>query len=362
MFNPLNINTKFFTCSLPLNFNSYNYCGFGCRYCFAKNKVVGKKTENTPNVQWMINKFIRIYDDKDVIQHNFLEKLLEQRVTLHGGTTSDCFQYLEEKEKNTKELVEICNEYDQNIIFTTKGCSYYDVPVDSEHHTFQFSVTNHYNDKFIEPNVPPFDDRVEFYKKLIDEGFKVGLRLQPFIPNVTDLVKILDYFREVSHITISGIKFMPQQIDNEFIEYIKLDRKDFINRGLYSVKDEIRFRIYQPLIEYIESLGYSWNVSDNDMRFLGTDNCCCGDKLCDNPTEFDTTHLIKKYGLNYSLENGLEEIGVYYDCDCKRQFTSNRMGDCRTVSDFYKSRFDNSQNPLSPKAQYKKKISLDDFL
>jgi transcriptional regulator with XRE-family HTH domain len=253
------------------------------------------------------------------------------------------------------------DDSNQKIIFTTKGCSYYDVPVDPDRHTFQFSVTNHYNDKFVEPNVPSFDKRVSFYRELIDEGFKIGLRVQPFIPNVTDLEKILDSFREVSHITLARLKFMPQRIDDEFIEYIGCSRKDFINRGLYSLKDEIRFEMYQPLIELIESRGYTWNISDNDMRFLGTDSCCCGDKLCDNPTQFDTRHLIKKYGLNYSLENGLDEIGVYYDCDCKRQFTSNRMGDCKTVSEFYKNRFDNSQSPLSPKAQYKKKISLDDF-
>lgn len=362
MFQPLNINTKFFSCSLPVNLDSYNQCEFNCRYCFAKNKIVGKRYESEPNIKWLRNKFKRIYDDGDVIQHNFLEKLLEQRITLHGGTKSDCFQSIEKDVGHTRKLVEICNDYDQHIMFTTKGISYYDVPVDPEHHTFQFSVTNHYNDKFIEPNVPSFEKRVEFYHQLIDEGFTFGLRFQPFIPNVTDVEAILDYFDEVSHIVIARLKFMPQKIDDEFIDYIGYTRKEFTNQGLYSLRDDIRYEMYQPILDYLDDHGYTYNVSDGDMRFLGTDECCCGEKMCEKYTDFNTTTLIKRYGLNYSLLVGLYEIGEYADCNCWKQFTSNRKGDCRTVSDFYKDRFDNAQSPLSPKMQYKRSYRLEDYV
>ena len=352
MFRPLNVSSKFSICGLPLRLDTYKTCGFGCNYCFSQNRVIGAIKEDKCNINWLRKKFNKVYDEYDVNKTDFLEVLLDKRISLHGGGQSDCFQPCEKNQRVTEKVISMCNDYEQHILFSTKSDTVYDVPVNPDYHSFQLSVSNLSN--FLEENVPRIDKRIRFYDNLKDEGFKVGIRIQPFIPEVTDIISIVDCFNDADHYTIEGLKLIPQNVvNNQFLlEEIGLCKEDFTNIGLLNLYPDVRLYYYQPIIEYFEEQGISFSIADNDLHYLSTDYCCCGDDLIDKQTTFHNTYLLKTYGENYGLDKVLCELGDLKDCHCNHLFTSNRTNGCVTVEEFYNERFGRKRSPFSPLFNY----------
>lgn len=90
------------------------------------------------------------------------------------------------------------------------------------------------------------------------------------------------------------------------------------------------------------------------MHYIGTNKCCCGDRLVNKSTTFNNTAMIKRYGNEYAKEQLDEEIfdcGVR-DCKCNQLFTSNRQEGCISVQDFYDKRFYRKSSPFSPMFQF----------
>lgn len=356
-FNPLVVSSHFFTCGLPLNLDSYRYCPFNCKYCFMKNRVVGKGDyEKVPNLHWLGYKFKKVYDKKDINPTDFIEVLLKNRIDLHCGTKSEPFQPIEEKKCFTKEIIELCNHYGQNIVFTTKSDDYYDVPLNPEHHSFQFSITNHYDDRILEPNTPPLESRLQFYHKLKDEGFKVGVRIQPFIPMISQVDKIVELFPDVDYVHIENLMLSPQKNNDMLLDYIGWNKKDCTSDGRLTLKNELWYQYLKPYFQFLDDGGYSWN---SGFMNIGNNNCCCGDALVHKCTDWSTLHLKHKYGESYTVDDGLESIGEYCNCKCNMLYTSNRRGDNVTVEDFYKDRWDTPRCRFNPKNKFKPPSDLD---
>lgn len=355
-FIPLTVSSKFAICGLPLRLDTYKTCGFGCKYCFAESRTImtHNKTLQVANLKWLNKKLHKVLIEKKVNPENMLEVLLSKGVTLHCGGMSDPFQPLEETLGITKQLIDICNKYNVHILFSTKSDTTYNCDIRPDLHTFQLSVTNCNNRKDIEPNVPLFEDRFDFYVKLKERGFKVGIRVQPFIPDVTT-INIIDYFADADNFTLEGIKIVPQNANHkDFILHdLKLDRAQFKQMGLLNLDVSLRKEMYKPWIEKFEKLNIPYSVADNDLHYIGTNQCCCGDRLIHTSTTFNNTHLLHKYGMNYTLEDVKNELGEITQCSCNQYFTSNRQEGCKTVIEFYDKRFLRSSSPFSPLFQKK---------
>ncbi len=361
-FQPLICSTYFFSCALPLNLDSYRECQFQCEYCFMKHRKIGvyDRQNTEPNIQWLKNKFKKIYDDKKVIKTNLIDCMLHNKIDLHFGTKSDPFQPQEREKHYTRSITRICNEYDQNIIFTTKSDNYYDVPLNPEKHSVQLSITNHYNDKFLEPHAPPFENRVKFYKQLKDEGFKVGIRFEPFIPNITDVKKCLEYFEEPDIVHIAKLNLLPQINHDKLIKYIGCNKKQFITHGKTHMKLDILYNNYlKEVFQYLEDNNYRWSARNS---MFGTENCCCGDKLVHKSNTHDPVHLNRKYGGYWTLEQALKELEPYKECNCRNLYTSNRRGDLKTAYEYYEDRFyRKSTSKFTPEFQGVKKNEKTDL-
>jgi hypothetical protein len=122
-----------------------------------------------------------------------------------------------------KEIVDLTNKYNISILFSTKSDSTYDVDIRQDLHSFQLSITNLENRKDIEPNVPDIERRYKFFRSLKDRGFKVGIRIQPFIPGVSSSW-IIDKFKDADYFSIEGLKLIPnnqEQIDY-FVDLLKI--------------------------------------------------------------------------------------------------------------------------------------------
>lgn len=357
-FNAVNVSSKFAICGLPIRVDSYKTCSFGCKYCFAENREIMKfsKRIQVGNVKALETKLDKIFNKQEFDKTNLLDNFISQRITWHWGGMSDPFQPCEKMLGITKQLVDVTNKYGIHVLFSTKSNTTYDVDIRPELHSFQLSVSNVNDLKNIESNVPSIESRYKFYRDLKDRGFKVGIRIQPFIPNVSTL-EIVKMFKDADQFILEGIKIVPQNKDaKEFIlNELGLNKEDFTQMGLLNLKPSIRLELYKPFVDYFEEHNIPYSIADNDLHFLGTNKCCCGDKLINKSTDFNTTAMLHNYGLDYSKEQVDEEIkkcGIG-DCKAKHLFTSNRTEGCTTVQDFYDKRFDRKSSPFSPKFQHR---------
>ena len=102
-----------------------------------------------------------------------------------------------------------------------------------------------------------------------------------------------------------------------------------------------------------EESGLSDSIADNDLHYLWNNCCCCGDELVDEVIPFSNTELLRRFGMDYSLEEVFDLAEDYLDCRCASLFNSDRRNGCVTVEDFYRDRFDRSSSVFSPKFQYR---------
>lgn len=318
-----------------------------------------KKDLQIGNMNQLERKVKKIKVDKLVDKSNFMDVLISDDITWHCGGMSDPFQPIEKEYKITSQLIDISNKYGIHILFSTKSDSVYGANINPELHTFQLSITNVENMKSIEPNVPSIENRYKFYRELKDKGFKVGIRIQPFIPNVSTL-KIIEMFKDADNFTIEGIKIVPQNKEHKeyILDELNLKKDDFVQMGLLNLKPMIRLKLYKPFIEYFESNNIPYSIADNDLHWIGTNKCCCGDKLVHKSTNFNNTSMIFKYGINYAKEQIDEELfecGMR-DCKCNQLFTSNRQEGCLSVQDFFDKRFYRKSSPFSPQFQFKNNL------
>lgn len=353
-FNPLSVSSKFAICGLPLRMDTYKYCTFGCKYCFANNRKIMEfdKHIQIGNISWLEKKLEKVHSH-GAKMNDFLETLIEKNITFHCGGMSDPFQPCEKEYGITKSCINVCTKYNHSILFSTKSDTVYDANIRPDIHTFQLSITGAGND--LEPNVPSLQKRIKFYRQLKNDGFKVGIRIQPFIPNITT-IDIIKEFHDADNITIEGIKIVPQneELKNIMFEQFGMKREWFTQMGLLNLKPQIRLKLYQPFIEYLESNNIPYSIADNDMHHLGTNYCCCGDNLITNILKINNTTMCHLYGNEYAKEVIDEMIfneGVR-DCKCNQLFTSNRQEGCVSVQDFYDKRFYRKSSPFSTKFLY----------
>ena len=353
-FNTPTVSSKIGICGLPLRVDTYSVCSFGCTYCFANNREIMKSSDfKVANLNHLRKTLERILDKHEIDENSLSDKLISEGITWHCGGLCDPFMPCEEKYHITSQMIGICNKYGISILFSTKGNSVYGADIRPDLHSFQLSVSNISDNKQWEPNVPSMESRYRFYRELKSKGFKVGIRIQPFIPGVTD-TDIIDLFHDADFFTIESVKIVPQDKEyrQKLTELLNIPISDFKFSGLYNLKSELKLKYYKPFIEKLELYNIPFSIADNDLRSISKSKCCCGDVLIKKSTDFNTTALLKKYGSDYSLQNVYDEIGCYGNCSCKSLFASNRQKDVITVSDFFKSNINSIKNPAGKPFQY----------
>lgn len=267
----MNVSSKFAICGIPIRVDTYKICSFNCAYCFSNHRKIMEFEKNIQiaNLNYVERKLDKIFNQKNIDNNNFLEMLIADKITWHCGGMSDPFQPIEKKLNITNDLIDIANKYNISILFSTKSNTTYKCNINTKLHAFQLSVTNLEDRKDIKPNVPSIESRIDFYRYLKRNGFKVGIRIQPFIPNITT-DEIIDVFRDADYFTIEGLKLVPQNKEHKeyLLNLLKLNKKDFTQMGLLNLKLEIRLKLYNDIINKLDKYRLPYSLADNDLHHI----------------------------------------------------------------------------------------------
>lgn len=289
-------------CSMPMTFDTYSNCSFGCMYCFsqyqrgiggAKEHYLAKEV-NPVNV----DKIKKMFTDPDRHAGQFATYIKQRRVMQWGGL-SDQFDGFERKYGKTLELLRFFKEIDYPLCFSTKATwwtkdpRYMDLVRGQRNWNFKFSIITLDEDKarIIERGVPTPMERLEAIGRIAEAGAGgATLRLRPFIIGVST-PSYLDLIREAANRGASALStefFCVEQRSATLKEYMPtlselcgFDLMAFYK--IYSVAQgylRLNRKVKRPFIENMKALcdelGVRFYVSDAHFKELCHNGSCCG--------------------------------------------------------------------------------------
>ena len=168
-------------CSMPMTFDTYSNCSFGCLYCFAQfQRALGKTKDKYLSKEVKVVNVERVkkmFTEPDKYGGQFAEYIKQRRVMQWGGM-SDQFDGYERKYGQTLELLKFFKEIDYPLCFSTKATwwtdddRYMSLVEGQKNWNFKFSIITLEEHKahIIEKGVPTPLQRLEAIRRIAAAG------------------------------------------------------------------------------------------------------------------------------------------------------------------------------------------------
>ena len=298
-------------CSMPMTFDTYNNCAFGCMYCFSQfqRAIGGGKEHYLGKDVLSVNPdhIKRMFSEPDKYGGQFAEYIKQRRVMQWGGL-SDQFDGFEHKYGVTLELLRFFKEIDYPLCFSTKATwwtkdeRYMELVRGQKNWNFKFSIITLDESKarIIERGVPTPRERLDAIERIAkaDAG-GATLRLRPFIIGVSTPT-YLDLIRDAGNRGATALStefFCVEQRSNTLKEYMPklselcgFDLMEFYKK--YSVSSgylRLNRKVKAPFIfnmkKACEAVGMRFYVSDAHFKEL-----CCNGSCCGLPADWNYSH------------------------------------------------------------------------
>lgn len=289
-------------CSMPMTFDTYSNCSFGCMYCFsqfqrgiggAKDSYLHKEVKHVS-----VDKIKRMFTDPDKYGGQFKEYIKQRKVMQWGGL-SDQFDGFERKHGVTLELLRFFKEIDYPLCFSTKATwftedeRYMELIRGQKNWNFKFSIItlDEHKAHVIERGVPTPLERLEAIRRIAEaDAGGATLRLRPFIIGISTPT-YLDLIREASNrgATAMSTEFMCveqrsptlKQWMPTFNELCGFDFMDFyrkfsVSTGYLRLNRKVKEPFMRNMKQLCEELGMRFYVSDAHFKELCCNGSCCG--------------------------------------------------------------------------------------
>lgn len=311
-------------CSLPVTFDTYSNCSFGCIYCFSQyQRGIGKAKEDylAKHVKSIdVEKVKKIFTGEKKSQ--FYEYLKTKRPIQYGGL-SDQFDGFERKYGVTLEMLKFLKSIHYPVSFSTKSAwVFFD-----ERYREVFRGCDNWNMKFsiitldaeaarkIEVGVPSPQERLRAmaeYTKLNKGG--ATLRLRPFILGVSDktYLELIKAAHDAGATAVTTEFFcLEQRAANQSAEHYKtiskvagFDIVEFYKKfsagsGYLRLNRKIKERYFRNMKDLCDKLGMRFYVSDAHFKELSNNGCCCG-----LPPEYEYSRGNFSYALQVAKRKG----------------------------------------------------------
>lgn len=312
-------------CTMPMTFDTYSNCSFGCVYCFSQyQRGVGNSKEDYLNKvvkSVNIDKVKRIFTEPNSSQ--FWDYVKNRKVMQWGGL-SDQFDGYEKKYGVTLELLKFFKEINYPICFSTKGTWW----VYDERYRELFKGQDNWNMKFsiitldekkaakIEVGVPSPQERLQAiheYTTLNKGG--ATLRLRPFIIGVSS--------KDYKDLIIAAHDAGANAVTTEFFclearaantakehyavlseccgfDIVEFYKKHSRGSGYLRLNRKIKERYVKDMKELCDKLGMRFYVSDAHFKELCANGCCCG-----LPPDWNYSRGNFSYALQLCRRNGV---------------------------------------------------------
>lgn len=287
-------------CSLPVTFDTYSNCAFGCVYCFSQyQRGIGGAAEDyyAKKVKAVDPEKVKRLFRGEMPNSTFWPYIKERRPIQYGGL-SDQFDGFEKKYGVTYEILKFLREINYPICFSTKAAWVFSDPkymelfegADNWNVKFSIITLDEEDAKAIEPGVPSPRKRLEAmrnYNKLSKGG--TTLRLRPFIVGVSDKT-YLDLIREAKEAGASAVttEFFclemrsVQKAKEHYgvisercgFDIVEFYRKYSPGSGYLRLNRHVKEKYIKAMQELCRELGLRFYVSDSHFKEC-SDNCCC---------------------------------------------------------------------------------------
>ncbi|MFA4971723.1 MAG: hypothetical protein WC683_03870 [bacterium] len=291
-------------CSLPMAFDQYSICSFGCLYCFSQfQKSVAlsriayeNKIVRQVNVDQVKNIWQRRKDNVAVRQFG---PYLDEGLAFQWGSLADPFCEFERKRGVGLELMRFFASVNQGICYSTKGTWWTRDPRyfglfegrDNWHVKFSIITADARAASIIERGVDPPKERLKAMEKLAraTKG-TVTLRLRPYIIGVSN--------KTARALIRSAASAGAQSITTEFlcldtrargarVKYSKMsdvagfDLYAYYGRysrgsGYWRLNRAVKEEYVQEMEEAAAEVGMRFYVSDADFKERCSTGSCCG--------------------------------------------------------------------------------------
>lgn len=312
-------------CTMPMTFDTYSNCSFGCVYCFSQyQRGVGNTKEAYLRKECRsVNpeKIKKIFTDPDSSQ--FGEYVKTGRVFQWGGL-SDEFDGFERKYGVTLELLKFFKAINYPICFSTKSTW----PFFDERYRELFRGQDNWNMKFsiitldekiakkVEVGVPSPQERLRAlheYTTLNKGG--ATLRLRPFIIGISS--------RDYKELIVAAHDAGADAVTTEFLcldsrnvntaaeHYQALSeacgfdiyafyRKHSKGNGYLRLNRKLKEGYIKEMKALCDKLGMRFYVSDAHFKETCANGCCCG-----LPPEWNYSRGNFSYALQLCRRNGM---------------------------------------------------------
>lgn len=289
-------------CSMPMTFDTYNNCSFGCMYCFSQyQRGIGGGKEHylaKEVVSVNVEKVKKMFLDPDKYAGQFAEYIKQRRVMQWGGL-SDQFDNFERKYGKTLELLRFFKEINYPLCFSTKAVwwtqdeRYMQLVRGQKNWNFKFSIItlNEKKASIIERGVPSPLARLEAIERIANaDAGGATLRLLPFIIGVSTPT-YLDLIKEAGKRGATALStefFCVEQRSPQLKQYMPIlselcgfDLMDFYKK--YSVSTgylRLNRKVKRPFVENMkqacDEVGMRFYVSDAHFKEMCCNGSCCG--------------------------------------------------------------------------------------
>lgn len=198
--------------------NPYKGCELSCLYCYVRsNRVVAK--EKRP---W------GSYVDVRINAPELLKKelLLKKPKCVLLGSTTECFQPVDERYQLTRKILEVLNEARVCYVILTRSpgiCRYMPLLKSGFCKKIYFTI-NHMKPVLknsLEPKSPEFEDRYNAIDELFEHGVPVVPYFSPLLPGISNYKGVFLRFPRTETIEFEGLNFNLSTI-NKITESVSL--------------------------------------------------------------------------------------------------------------------------------------------
>ena len=271
------------TCPRKYTLNPYTGCSHCCIYCYITSYI-----PNAFNCRPKENLLVKVRRDI---------RKIDRSIVISMSNSSDPYPSIEKDLCLTRKVLRIFRDYDLRVLIITKSdLVVRDVDIlSSMRSSVSFTITTMDEEiaSRLEPFAPDPWKRVDAIEKLVKEGVKVSVRLDPIIPYLNDSEKnieeVISAVEDAGALHIVTSTFKPKfdswkrfekvfpEIANKLYNYyFKLGRKVGSSRYLpLSIRKELMEKVRKIAIKY----GLSFATCREGFPKLRTAPSCDGSHL-----------------------------------------------------------------------------------